>query len=294
MFRNIIAVFGSSSTTTVRFGRTSTGSGVTKKELAPRPSDMKEKTSKRVHSVRRLIKEVAGFAPCERRITELLKVGKDKRSLKLAKRNSQEGKEEERGDVQRSSQDEKRGSQYRQQKANNVKHYVLEVDLDPYGLPSVFLDSASHANRYKRYVVPVLSVHMDFYAHVFVRIYTSAGEMKNTPLKLSYVYQCVGCDSFHLQPLARTVFKESPPLEAVDQVLGSRAVIHRPWSRGCRSKIVLVTDMDPDELQSDLLALRRVYCLLINDEDVLSMTSLEVNLTSIKPGTTVTIKWCRN
>lgn len=137
------------------------------------------------------------------------------------------------------------------------------VDLDPYGSPSVFLDSAvqsvadggmlmctatdmavlcgangevcyskygsyplkgkychemalrillacieSHANRYKRYIVPVLSVQMDFYIRVFVRIYTSAGAMKNTPLKLSYVYQCVGCDSFHLQRLGRTVTKD--------------------------------------------------------------------------------------
>ncbi|KAK3212375.1 hypothetical protein Dsin_017081 [Dipteronia sinensis] len=133
------------------------------------------------------------------------------------------------------------------------------VDLDPYGSPSVFLDSAvqsvvdggmlmctatdmavlcggngevcyskygsyplrgkychemalrilltsieSHANRYKRYIVPVLSVQMDFYVRVFVRIYTSASAMKNTPLKLSYVYQCTGCDSFHLQPIGRT------------------------------------------------------------------------------------------
>ncbi|XP_024975103.1 probable tRNA (guanine(26)-N(2))-dimethyltransferase 1 [Cynara cardunculus var. scolymus] len=138
------------------------------------------------------------------------------------------------------------------------------VDLDPYGSPSVFLDSAvqsiadggllmctatdmavlcggngevcyskygsyplrgkychemalrvllacieSHANRYKRYIVPVLSVQMDFYVRVFVRIYTSASAMKNTPLKLSYVYQCIGCDSFHLQPLARTVSKNT-------------------------------------------------------------------------------------
>ncbi|KAF5195976.1 tRNA (guanine(26)-N(2))-dimethyltransferase [Thalictrum thalictroides] len=136
------------------------------------------------------------------------------------------------------------------------------VDLDPYGSPSVFLDSAvqsvsdggilmctatdmavlcggngevcyskygsyplrgkychemalrillacieSHANRYKRYIVPVLSVQMDFYVRVFVRIFTSASAMKNTPLKLSYVYQCIGCDSFHLQCLARTVSK---------------------------------------------------------------------------------------
>ncbi|XP_042501683.1 probable tRNA (guanine(26)-N(2))-dimethyltransferase 2 isoform X1 [Macadamia integrifolia] len=136
------------------------------------------------------------------------------------------------------------------------------VDLDPYGSPSVFLDSAvqsvvdggmlmctatdmavlcgsngevcyskygsyplrgkychemalrillacieSHANRYKRYIVPVLSVQMDFYVRVFVRIFTSASAMKNTPLKLSYVYQCIGCDSFHLQCLGRTVEK---------------------------------------------------------------------------------------
>ncbi|XP_071735108.1 tRNA (guanine(26)-N(2))-dimethyltransferase 2-like [Rutidosis leptorrhynchoides] len=138
------------------------------------------------------------------------------------------------------------------------------VDLDPYGSPSVFLDSAvqsiadggmlmctatdmavlcggngevcyskygsyplkakychemalrillacieSHANRYKRYIVPVLSVQMDFYVRVFVRIYTSASAMKNTPLKLSYVYQCIGCDSFHLQPLGRTTSKNT-------------------------------------------------------------------------------------
>ncbi|GAB4830749.1 hypothetical protein Ancab_004781 [Ancistrocladus abbreviatus] len=138
------------------------------------------------------------------------------------------------------------------------------VDLDPYGSPSVFLDSAvqsvvdggmlmctatdmavlcggngevcyskygsyplrgkychemalrillacieSHANRYKRYIVPVLSVQVDFYVRVFVRIYTSASAMKNTPLKLSYVYQCTGCDSFHLQPIGRTVSKNN-------------------------------------------------------------------------------------
>lgn len=138
------------------------------------------------------------------------------------------------------------------------------VDLDPYGTPSVFLDSAvqsvadggmlmctatdmavlcggngevcyskygsyplrgkychemalrillacieSHANRYKRYIVPVLSVQMDFYVRVFVRIFTSASAMKNTPLKLSYVYQCTGCDSFHLQPVGRTATKNT-------------------------------------------------------------------------------------
>jgi len=36
---------------------------------------------------------------------------------------------------------------------------------------------------------------------------SSASAMKNTPLKLSYVYQCIGCDSFHLQSVGRSLPK---------------------------------------------------------------------------------------
>ncbi|XP_021653064.2 60S ribosomal protein L36-3 isoform X2 [Hevea brasiliensis] len=59
---------------------------VTKNESAPHPSGRMGRTSKRVSFVRGLIREVVGFAPYEKRITELLKVGKDKRALKVAKR----------------------------------------------------------------------------------------------------------------------------------------------------------------------------------------------------------------
>ncbi|KAG2326541.1 hypothetical protein Bca52824_009269 [Brassica carinata] len=62
------------------------GHVVTRRELAPRPNSRKGKTSKRTLFIRSLIREVAGFAPYEKRITELLKVGKDKRALKVAKR----------------------------------------------------------------------------------------------------------------------------------------------------------------------------------------------------------------
>eukprot|EP00897_Mesotaenium_endlicherianum_P008110 jgi/Mesen1/7327/ME000376S06488 len=138
------------------------------------------------------------------------------------------------------------------------------VDLDPYGSPSVFLDSAvqsvadggllmctatdmavlcgnnaevcyskygayalrgkychemalrillasieSHANKYKRHIVPLVSLSIDFYVRVFVRVYTSANAVKETPSKLAYVFQCASCDSFHLQPVGRIAQKNN-------------------------------------------------------------------------------------
>ncbi|XP_063223376.1 tRNA (guanine(26)-N(2))-dimethyltransferase isoform X2 [Bacillus rossius redtenbacheri] len=59
----------------------------------------------------------------------------------------------------------------------------------------------SHANRYGRYIVPLLSVSADFYVRVFVRVRTSAAACKQSVSKLGMVYQCVGCDVVNLQPL---------------------------------------------------------------------------------------------
>ncbi|XP_038221282.1 probable tRNA (guanine(26)-N(2))-dimethyltransferase [Zerene cesonia] len=137
------------------------------------------------------------------------------------------------------------------------------IDLDPYGCPSIFLDSAvqsvqdgglllvtatdmavlagnspetcyvkygavslktkcchemalrillqsieHHANRYSRYIEPMLSISADFYLRVFVRVHSGAIHCKKTTSKLSMVYQCVGCDNLTLQPLGG--FKPNP------------------------------------------------------------------------------------
>ena len=131
------------------------------------------------------------------------------------------------------------------------------VDLDPFGSPAAFLDSAvqsvseggmlavtctdmavlcgnhseacfgkygtmplrgkhchefalrmvlaclqTHAARYKRYIVPMVSCSIDFYVRLFVRVYTSPQEAKKSASKLSHVFQCGQCKSFTLHPVA--------------------------------------------------------------------------------------------
>ncbi|KAL6073893.1 tRNA methyltransferase 1 [Balamuthia mandrillaris] len=57
------------------------------------------------------------------------------------------------------------------------------------------------ANRYKRYIKPLVAMQVDFYVRVFVRVFTQADEVKNSCTKLSHIYQCTGCGSLHHQPL---------------------------------------------------------------------------------------------
>lgn len=45
-----------------------------------------QRATKQNKFVRSIIQEVAGYAPYEKRVMELLKVGKDKRALKVCKR----------------------------------------------------------------------------------------------------------------------------------------------------------------------------------------------------------------
>lgn len=63
----------------------------------------------------------------------------------------------------------------------------------------------THANRYKRHIAPLLSVHMDFYVRMFVRVYTSAAAVKHSASKQSTFYQCSGCGAYELQPLGKVI-----------------------------------------------------------------------------------------
>ncbi|XP_025157122.1 probable tRNA (guanine(26)-N(2))-dimethyltransferase isoform X2 [Harpegnathos saltator] len=60
---------------------------------------------------------------------------------------------------------------------------------------------ASYAGRYGRYIVPLLSVSVDFYIRVFVKIFTSHDKCKENSTKIGMFYQCTGCESIKFQSL---------------------------------------------------------------------------------------------
>uniref|UniRef100_A0A8C6UIT1 tRNA (guanine(26)-N(2))-dimethyltransferase n=1 Tax=Neogobius melanostomus TaxID=47308 RepID=A0A8C6UIT1_9GOBI len=76
------------------------------------------------------------------------------------------------------------------------------------------------AGVYQRYIQPLLSVSVDFYIRVFVRVFTGQAKVKNSASKQALIYNCVGCGSFHLQRMGRrtsngkhsTIHCNTPPL----------------------------------------------------------------------------------
>lgn len=81
----------------------------------------------------------------------------------------------------------------------------------PYGhemaLRILLASLEQHAARYKRYILPLLSLSIDFYVRVFVQVFTSAAEVKNCATRLGYVYQSTGCDSYYWQSVGRKFVK---------------------------------------------------------------------------------------
>jgi len=61
------------------------------------------------------------------------------------------------------------------------------------------IDSA--ANRHKRHIVPWVSLSVDFYIRVFVRVFESPQEVKKSLLRRAMIYQSVQCESFYVQPM---------------------------------------------------------------------------------------------
>lgn len=58
------------------------------------------------------------------------------------------------------------------------------------------------ANKHKKYIVPLVSLHIDFYVRCFFRVYTQPAEVKLSACKLGYQLQCSSCSAFWMRPMA--------------------------------------------------------------------------------------------
>ncbi|GAA5973656.1 hypothetical protein JCM8115_006181 [Rhodotorula mucilaginosa] len=71
------------------------------------------------------------------------------------------------------------------------------------GLRLVLHSLATTAARYGRYIEPQLSLSIDFYVRLFIRVRTGPKEVKAVPSKTALVYYCHTCQSPHWQPFGR-------------------------------------------------------------------------------------------
>ncbi|GLB34920.1 putative tRNA methyltransferase [Lyophyllum shimeji] len=66
---------------------------------------------------------------------------------------------------------------------------------------------STSASRYGRYIEPLVSLSIDFYVRIFVRVKTAPLEVKKALTKTSAYYICSTCQSFYEQPLGRVIEK---------------------------------------------------------------------------------------
>ncbi len=90
-----------------------------------------------------------------------------------------------------------------------------------FGLRIVLACIQTHAARYGKYIVPLGTFSIDFYCRMFVRVYNSKAELKKNASKLSYVIQCIGCNSFHFQPVGRLVANGTKAIPGLGPCVGS-------------------------------------------------------------------------
>ncbi|POW15449.1 hypothetical protein PSTT_02040, partial [Puccinia striiformis] len=72
-----------------------------------------------------------------------------------------------------------------------------------YALRQVIHSLASSASRYGKQIEPLLSLSIDFYVRIFVRVSHSPAEVKKCITNTAIVYVCSGCSAFHFQSMGR-------------------------------------------------------------------------------------------
>ncbi|EJD02303.1 N2,N2-dimethylguanosine tRNA methyltransferase [Fomitiporia mediterranea MF3/22] len=82
---------------------------------------------------------------------------------------------------------------------------------------------STSAARYGRFIHPLLSLSIDFYIRLFIRIQTGPAEVKKAASKTSTFYICSGCQAFYEQPLGKIVEKVSDKTGQTNVLFRTRA-----------------------------------------------------------------------
>lgn len=57
------------------------------------------------------------------------------------------------------------------------------------------------ANRQQKYIEPMMSLTVDFYIRLFIRVKDGAKPCHESIAKYSHVFQCMDCESYYLHPM---------------------------------------------------------------------------------------------
>ncbi|OBA20658.1 TRM-domain-containing protein [Metschnikowia bicuspidata var. bicuspidata NRRL YB-4993] len=101
---------------------------------------------------------------------------------------------------------------------NNLGNTPMGLELNhEAGLRLMLGAIAAAAARYKKCIEPVLSLSIDYYFRVFVRVTTSPLQVKRLALQTMLAYHCVGCGEIIEQRLGRVADKrfQTPRIAAV-------------------------------------------------------------------------------
>ncbi|XP_045107063.1 probable tRNA (guanine(26)-N(2))-dimethyltransferase isoform X2 [Portunus trituberculatus] len=136
----------------------------------------------------------------------------------------------------------------------------------------------SHANRYSRYIVPLLSLSADFYVRVVVRVFSSKAKVQESFTKVSWVYQCVGCETVTMQPLGRILtnkksikhqVSQGPPVAESCSHCGHRHVVGGPvWSAPIHDREFL-SSLKESLVEEDFTTYRRMLGVISMMEEEL-------------------------
>ena len=85
---------------------------------------------------------------------------------------------------------------YKYGTVNTHRHYTHEM-----ALRMVLHTISTVANRYKKSIEPLLSLTVDFYIRLFIRVKDGPIYCHNSIENQSLVFQCDDCQNFHLHQL---------------------------------------------------------------------------------------------